>query len=415
MQEIHFYKGIIEPISAENGSIWFDKNKKTIKVKDTTWEEYGGDIDTNIPESPTDTAAPSTKLFKTELDKKQDNLWLIPIGRNNIILDSYKGPESNSTLADSESTAGNVILGRQNSVTGNRNFVPGCNNTSTGNLSYIGGANNISSANLNFIHGVNNQALKINSIVFGQRHIANGNLSFCSGYYNTTQGDFSVALGSSCSALGSTSVAIGGAWGADIYLSGEANSIIYTYNLEEDCSEEIIVVGNLLHDSSYNTYIIQEVDSINKTITLDKTLNATESVTNEYARINGTIAEGNYSIAHRGIAKGYSSISMGRGNNSMGTASQAFGQFTIANNDYEFATGNYNKSNTGDVHTVFSIGNGTSKSDRKNLVEVSSDGSVYYDGIGNYDGTNPASSSSIQQEINNLKSQVGTLEWTTWN
>lgn len=63
MANLKFYKGLTEPINAESGSIWFDKQKKTIKVKDIDWEEYGT-IDTEIPEEPTDTASPSTKLVK---------------------------------------------------------------------------------------------------------------------------------------------------------------------------------------------------------------------------------------------------------------------------------------------------------------------------------------------------------------
>ena len=51
----------------------------------------------------------------------------------------------------------------------------------------------------------------------------------------------------------------------------------------------------------------------------------------------------------------------------------------------------YNKSNKRDANaqTIFSIGIGTSDTDRKNAIEVLRNGQVLIKGIGGYDGTNP--------------------------
>ena len=384
MQEIHFYKGTVEPTSATDGSIWFDKTKKTIKVKDTAWEEYGsGSIDISIPETPTDNASPSTKLFKTELDKKQDDIKLA-INNKGCLYKTFTKPVNNSTFGDE--TVSSISFGA-------RNFIEGSASFSTGNDNYLRGDSGITVGRYNYVSDTFGVAMGVcNSAAYS-----------------------AIALGRACSALAEESVALGGSWYiSDILLSGDANTLTYSYEPTEDSDitslEKYLVVGNII-----GYHIITAVDLTAKTITVNKTFDSENALTKVKKSINATIAKAPYSIAHRGIAEGYSSIAMGRGNNAVGNMSQAFGQFTITNNAYEFATGNYNKSNTGDAHTVFSIGNGTSETDRKNLVEVSSDGSVYYNGVGNYDGTNTTSASSVQQEITNLKSQVGKLEWQAWS
>ena len=86
-------------------------------------------------------------------------------------------------------------------------------------------------------------------------------------------------------------------------------------------------------------------------------------------------------------------VKNGQGNNSAvlvgdtqeanGAYSFSEGQHTVANNRSEHALGEYNKSNKandtfGDEgNTLFSIGNGTSESDRKNAFEVMQNGDIY--------------------------------------
>ena len=74
-----------------------------------------------------------------------------------------------------------------------------------------------------------------------------------------------------------------------------------------------------------------------------------------------------------------------------GSKTHAEGWYTIARNDCEHASGMYNKTNYKDANaqTIFSIGIGTSDTDRKNAIEVLRNGQVLIKGIGGYDGTNP--------------------------
>lgn len=86
-------------------------------------------------------------------------------------------------------------------------------------------------------------------------------------------------------------------------------------------------------------------------------------------------------------------VKEGQGNNSAvlvgdtqeanGAYSFSEGQHTVANNRSEHAFGEYNKSNKTDDtfgnegNTLFSVGNGTSESDRKNAFEVMQNGDIY--------------------------------------
>lgn len=97
-------------------------------------------------------------------------------------------------------------------------------------------------------------------------------------------------------------------------------------------------------------------------------------------------AEGMYSQA-----TGYVSHSEGQNTIASGTASHAEGIETEAYNIGEHASGMFNKSNNKDANaqTIFSIGIGTSDTDRKNAIEILRNGQVLIKGIGGYDGTNP--------------------------
>ena len=68
------------------------------------------------------------------------------------------------------------------------------------------------------------------------------------------------------------------------------------------------------------------------------------------------------------------SMAYGYGVSAKGNYSAAFGYFLQALHDYEIAYGKFNESN---ADTVFSIGDGTSNSDRHNLIELKTDGRMF--------------------------------------
>ena len=119
-----------------------------------------------------------------------------------------------------------------------------------------------------------------------------------------------------------------------------------------------------------------------------------------------TLASG-YAAHAEGIgttASGKNSHAEGSSTESAGLASHAEGQGTQTKNSYEHAQGMFNKSNkvtdaVSGNNTLHSIGIGAGTSSRKNAVEVMQNGDVYMYGVGGYDGTNPSSASTLQEDI----------------
>ena len=83
-----------------------------------------------------------------------------------------------------------------------------------------------------------------------------------------------------------------------------------------------------------------------------------------------------------------------------GEYSHAEGKGTITSNAAEHASGKYNQSHKDT--TLFSIGIGESKADRKNAIEVTQDGGIYVNSIGGYDGKNPSNSKDIATYLPNM-------------
>lgn len=104
-----------------------------------------------------------------------------------------------------------------------------------------------------------------------------------------------------------------------------------------------------------------------------------------HAEGSGTTASGDSSHAEGSntIAKGESSHAEGKSTNANGYYSHAEGYYTNAYNQSEHASGQYNVSSSASTtfghsgNTLFSVGNGTSASDRKNALEIRQNGDIY--------------------------------------
>lgn len=133
-----------------------------------------------------------------------------------------------------------------------------------------------------------------------------------------------------------------------------------------------------------------------------------------------TRAEGDYSHSegNGSYAAGESSHAEGQDTLTEGYYSHAEGFNTIAQNDAEHAQGKYNKSNkktngtaaqNAAGSTIHSVGIGTSINDRKNAFEIMQNGDMYVKGIGGYDGTNPSSAKTLQDELYYTPTSFGGL------
>lgn len=134
--------------------------------------------------------------------------------------------------------------------------------------------------------------------------------------------------------------------------------------------------------------------------------------------VNGTAQTLNNGVAAITIPAGVwsegtgtnAAILTGSNSTAAGANSVAEGQYTQTTNPAEHAEGMYNASHTGSTaaaKTISSIGIGDSTT-RSNALEVMQNGYVYLNGIGEYDGTNPTTSESLQQYLNNNEYVVAT-------
>ena len=118
-----------------------------------------------------------------------------------------------------------------------------------------------------------------------------------------------------------------------------------------------------------------------------------------------TIADGNYSHAE------------GVGSNCSGIGAHAEGVGTITTHDGEHAEGTYNASNecNNDVVTISSVGIGTHNGNRKNAIEVMSNGDVYVYGVGGYWGKDPCSANSLQDSLGGGGGSLGHIYNATYD
>lgn len=147
-------------------------------------------------------------------------------------------------------------------------------------------------------------------------------------------------------------------------------------------------------------------------------INAHAEGSNTKASGTGSHAEGldtkaSYLGAH---AEGLSTTADGTGSHAEGQETSALsswshveGFLTIANNMYEHAQGTNNMSNTGSSDsdkTIHSIGIGKMSSNRRNAVEVMTNGDLYIYGIGSYNGTNYRPAQTLQEVISNIQNTI---------
>lgn len=208
------------------------------------------------------------------------------------------------------------------------------------------------------------------------------------------------------SSNGSGSIAFGSIWAntdCEIIANGENSIAVGVIDVNEADTDTIISDGD---GAIAGGVIGNEKNIYNSSI---------------HSSGQGSIAYGYIDESDSGIYAGNDgAIAIGYNNvQAIGKGSQAFGSETIALGDYshaeclgtqvlntgEHAEGTYNKSNNIsniEMHTLHSVGIGTSDEDRRNAIEIMSNGNIYINGVGNYDGTNPVDAETLQNSLVDL-------------
>lgn len=219
-----------------------------------------------------------------------------------------------------------------------------------------------------------------------------------------------------------------------VNLNGSANSKTYTYSGDnsgvfEQVISTYLTDGNIFEISNDRRARYVSVDTTNKTITFEETLDANNALTEEpilyYVGMN--VASGNHSHAEGGyeqalttkapeafnIASGDGSHAEGAGTTASGLASHAEGAGTTAKNQSEHAEGTSNVSHKAS-DTYGNAGN-TQHSigiSEKNAIEVMQNADMYIKGVGGYDGVHIKGQDSgitvqtVQEVVNGLETSV---------
>lgn len=259
--------------------------------------------------------------------------------------------------------------GESTKAAGANSHAEGCNTTAMGESSHVEG---FSTSKANIEEGDNANTIK-------EKWEA-GNFSLAYGDHSHVEGQDNLALSNGAHAEGYSTAALG----SDSHTEGWTTTASGAYAHAEGGSTTASGKGS--HAEGYNT---------------------TASKDYSHAEGNSTTASGNHSHAEGSgtEASAWQSHAEGHSTKAKGNRSHAEGSGTETHNLAEHAQGSFNKSTEStdkSKATQFSIGIGTSDTNRKNAVEVKGNGDVYIIGVGGYDGTNSDSAQTLQEVLANL-------------
>lgn len=165
---------------------------------------------------------------------------------------------------------------------------------------------------------------------------------------------------------------------------------LYTVGCFIDINNICAGYGVIHKEASDESYYINTGDLIfEKQPAVDSSYNVTITISSDASggsmSIGGNVAQNN-------------SLCVGQMNStgSMHKNCALFGNHNTVQNDSEIAVGSWNRSSE---NTKFTVGVGTGSADRKNAFEVTSDGNVYINGVGDYVGNNASSTNSVKAII----------------
>ena len=216
-----------------------------------------------------------------------------------------------------------------------------------------------------------------------------GHFAFSEGQHTTASGQGSHAEGYSTTASGNYSHAEGYGTNATLTISGEANSIVYTFS---EINQSLYSKGSIIKLN--NKYaIITEYDYINRIFTVSETLSSSD-ISNVSATIMNGVAygENSHSEGERTISCGSNSHTEGLRTVAMGNLSHAEGfrtlaaaynshvegYDTIASGRSQHVQGKYNIEDTEDNYAHI-VGNGTDSS-RSNAHTLDWSGNGWFQG-----------------------------------
>ena len=305
--------------------------------------------------------------------------------------------------------------GLRSAAYGKTSHVEGQDNIASGECSHAEGAYTKSTGDASHAEGFNTEASELSAHAEGYGTLASNGASHAEGSATKATGLHSHAEGDTTEASGEQSHAEGKSTKAEGLCShAEGRNTTATGNYSHVEGGSTKAEGPYSHAEGSGTTaegLCSHAEGGHTTAEGDYShaegYRTKATAIDSHAEGSDTTAEGLCSHAEGDTTKatGTCSHAEGKLTTAEGFCSHAEGLNTIATNPAEHASGQCNQStNSTDSAkaTCFSIGIGTSNTDRKNAVEVKANGDVYIIGVGGYDGTNSDSAQTLQEILANL-------------
>jgi len=269
-------------------------------------------------------------------------------GVANIATGQYSHAQGSGSRA---AASGSHAEGRSTQATGEYSHAEGISTIASGQFSHAEGTSNIASATGSHAEGSSTSAT-------GQYSHAEGNGTIASGSYSHAEGSLTQALGYASHAEGDTTQAKGD----NSHAEGSYTIASGSYSHAEGIGN--IALGPYSHAEGSGTRAIGDYSHAEG----GSTKAAGE---NSHAEGFGTQATGYYAHAEGDstLASSAAAHAEGRYTTASGNWSHTEGLNTVALGDYQHVQGQYNISSS--AQSAFIIGNGTSNSNRSNLVFAS--------------------------------------------
>ena len=298
---------------------------------------------------------------------------------SHVIIEEYDGVNNlylSKEVEDGTYIFSNVASGTSshsegalNVASGKAAHAEGLKNVASGPSSHVEGEANTAGGDCSHVEGYLNETTKTGAHVEGKNNSSDAIYSHIEGINNTTRGEYSHIEGVGTSA---------------IVTLESATTESTLYKIQGD-KPEWLVDNDRVWIDGFGELIIKKVYGGDPT----------------WIKLPSKLGIGNKATISAVIYP----VKGGRLTRVNAIGSHVEGIGTITNNNAEHASGQHNKSTKSSDKsqaTQFSIGIGTSDTDRKNAFEVKQNGDIYIIGIGGYDGINSESAQSLQEILANI-------------
>lgn len=298
--------------------------------------------------------------------------------------------------------------GTHNQAKGKASHAEGMNNEATGIASHVQGSSNKAKGANSSAEGSGTEASGAQSHAEGTDTLATGIAAHAEGYNTEATADYAHAEGSSNKAkfvaahaegVGTESIGMGShsegngttAAGEGSHAEGHKSVASGMYSHSE--GDQTIASGKDSHAEGEGTKATKDAAHAEGLTTEASGYASHAEGSNTEAKGESAHAEGDFThaIGDYSHAEGVNSQANGEGSHAEGDNTVADGDYshtiggaTEAKNNYEFAAGVYNDSvESADASkaTVFTIGDGTSASNRHNIVDIRKNGDMHKTGV----------------------------------